>query len=505
MLTLTISSGLLQLYICWELVGLASYLLIGFWYEKFSASEAGKKAFVVTRFGDVGFFIGLALLTIFYGNLDIATINSAAVAHAMPAWLISASALLIFCGVMGKSAQFPLHIWLPDAMEGPTPVSALLHSATMVAAGVYLVSRIYPFFSASPEAMTVALILGAITLVLSSTIGMVATDIKQVWAYSTVSQLGFMLMGLAAGSFFAGYFHLTTHAAFKALLFLCAGVFIHHFGTNDFFEMSAKGGRKLLIPMVTVTIGALALCGIFPFAGFFSKEAVLGALYHLDNKIWLLVGLFGAFLTAYYTFRVIFVMLFPRPEAVARAAAEAAAHEHDSHGHGHDEHHGVPWVMSLPLIILATFTIFLGFTQGALEQFLTGHSSPHDLNYVLLVCAVGAALGGIGLAWLDWGAKNAKCVGFIRSFPVLEEFFIQKWYMDHFWRWFMNRIIYGIFSKWFTYNDRRVVDGGVDSVAFSTVGSGKLLSHFQTALLQLNLLFMVIVVAGIGIYFIAGK
>ena len=255
MLTLVISSGLLQLYISWELVGLASYLLIGFWYEKFSASEAGKKAFVVTRFGDIGFFIGLVFLVIFYGNLDIATVNSAAVAHKMPPWLLTTSGLLIFCGVMGKSAQFPLHVWLPDAMEGPTPVSALLHSATMVAAGVYLMTRIFPFFAASTTTMTVILIISSITLILSSTIGMVATDIKQVWAYSTVSQLGFMAMGLAAaalasGTLFAGYYHLTTHAGFKALLFLCSGVFIHHFGTNDFFTMATQGGRKLLIPMV---------------------------------------------------------------------------------------------------------------------------------------------------------------------------------------------------------------------------------------------------------------
>ncbi len=498
MLTLSISSGLLQLYICWELVGLASYLLIGFWYEKFSASEAGKKAFVVTRFGDVGFFMGLAFLTIFYGNLEIHQVNSAAVAGAMPAWLITTSALLIFCGVMGKSAQFPLHVWLPDAMEGPTPVSALLHSATMVAAGVYLISRIYPFFSASPEAMTVALALGTITLVLSSTIGMVATDIKQVWAYSTVSQLGFMIMGLAAGSFFAGYYHLTTHAAFKALLFLCSGVFIHHFGTNDFFVMSVKGGRKLLIPMVTITIAALALAGIFPLAGFFSKEGILAALAHLPNKIWVLAGLFGAFLTAYYSFRVIFVMLFPKPDKV-----HIPHEEEHGHGHGHDEHHGVPWVMSLPLLILAAFTLILGFMQGPLEKFLLGQTQHHDMSYLLLFSAVGAALAGIGLAWLDWGAKNAKWEGFIKKMPALEHFFIEKWYMDHFWRWFLNTVIYGFFSKWFTFNDRRVVDGGVDAVAFSTVGSGRGLSKFQTALLQLNLLFMVLVVAGVGLYLVA--
>jgi len=516
MLTLVISSGLLQLYIAWELVGLASYLLIGFWYEKFSASEAGKKAFVVTRFGDIGFFMGLVFLTLFYGSLDIATVNAAAVAKSMPPWLLTTAGLLIFCGVMGKSAQFPLHVWLPDAMEGPTPVSALLHSATMVAAGVYLMTRIFPFFAASATTMTVILVISTITLILSSTIGMVATDIKQVWAYSTVSQLGFMAMGLAAaalasGTLFAGYYHLTTHAGFKALLFLCSGVFIHHFGTNDFFTMATKGGRQLVIPMACITIAALALAGIFPFSGFFSKEAILMALAHLDNKVWLFMGLFGAFLTAYYAFRVIFVMLFPKqPEAYSKvpghvAPIEEDAHGHDDDGHGHDEHHGASWAMAFPLIVLAGFTLILGFCQGYLEKLLLGESHPHAINYFLLGAAVIFAGGGIALAWLDWGRKDAKCVGFISKVPALQTFFIQKWYMDHFWRWFLNRFIYGFFSKWFTYNDRRVVDGGVDTVAFSTVGSGRLLSFIQTAFLQYNLLFMVLVLAGVGIYLVMGR
>jgi NADH-quinone oxidoreductase subunit L len=513
MLSLVISSGMLQLFVSWELVGLSSYLLIGFWYEKFSASEAGKKAFVVTRFGDIGFFMGLVFLTLFYGSLDIATVNAAAVAKAMPPWLLTTAGLLIFCGVMGKSAQFPLHVWLPDAMEGPTPVSALLHSATMVAAGIYLMTRIFPFFAASATTMSVILAIATLTLILSSTIGMVATDIKQVWAYSTVSQLGFMAMGLSAaalasGNLFAGYYHLTTHAAFKALLFLCSGVFIHHFGTNDFFTMATNGGRKLYIPMTCITIAALALAGIFPFAGFFSKEAVLGVLFSLDNKLWVILGLFGAFLTAYYAFRVIFVMLFPKD---ARAYGKVPGHvvpvpEEPGHAdHGHDEHHGVPWVMSFPLLVLAGFTLILGFCQDYFQQFVLGEVHHHELNYVLLVAAVTCAVGGIAVAWFDWGARDAACRGFIGKFPALENFFIQKWYMDHFWRWFLNTFIYGFFTKWFTYNDRRVVDGGVDGVAFSTVGSGRLLSFIQTAFLQYNLLFMVLVLAGVGIYLLMGR
>ena len=438
----------------------------------------------------------------------------------MPPWLITTSGLLIFCGVMGKSAQFPLHVWLPDAMEGPTPVSALLHSATMVAAGVYLMTRIFPFFAASATTMTVILAIATITLILSSTIGMVATDIKQVWAYSTVSQLGFMVMGLSAaalahGTLFAGYYHLTTHAAFKALLFLCSGVFIHHFGTNDFFTMATQGGRKLLIPMTCITIAALALAGIFPFAGFFSKELILTALAHLDNKLWLCPGplrrlpdrllLLPGDLRDAASPRTRKPM--PRspamwPRLSRKRTATGMMH---AHGHGHDEHHGVPWVMAFPLIVLASFTLILGFCQGYLEKLLLGESHPHAMNYFLLVAAVSCAVGGIAVAWLDWGRKDAKCVGFISRVPALQTFFIQKWYMDHFWRWFLNRFIYGIFSKWFTYNDRRVVDGGVDTVAFSTVGSGRLLSFIQTAFLQYNLLFMVLVLAGVGIYLVMGR
>jgi len=510
MLNIVIASGLLQLYIAWELVGLSSYLLIGFWYEKFSASEAGKKAFVVTRFGDIGFFMGLVFLTIFYGSLDIATVNAAAVAKAMPPWLLTTSALLIFCGIMGKSAQFPLHVWLPDAMEGPTPVSALLHSATMVAAGIYLMTRIFPFFAASATAMTVILAIGTLTLLVSSTIGMVATDIKQVWAYSTISQLGFMAMGLSAaglasGTLFAGYYHLTTHAAFKALLFLCSGVFIHHFGTNDFFTMASQGGRKLVIPMTCITIAALALSGIPPLAGFFSKELVITALSHLPNKFWLAMGLLGAFLTAYYSFRVIFVLLFPKPGAYGKVPGHVEAHPGHGQGDAHDDHHGVPWVMTFALIVLAIFTLTLGFCQGYLQKFLLREVHPHALNYFLLAAALSCGVGGIAVAWFDWGAKGARCQGFIQKLPLLQEFFIQKWYMDHFWRWFLNTVIYGVFSRLFTYNDRRVVDGGVDAVAFSTVGGGRLLSLVQTAFLQYNLFFMVVVLAGVGIYLLMGR
>ncbi|HSO60064.1 MAG TPA: NADH-quinone oxidoreductase subunit L, partial [Desulfobacterales bacterium] len=277
MLNLTLAATLLQLYIFWELVGLSSYLLIGFWYEKFSASQAGKKAFVMTRLGDVAFFIGILLVLLNFGNLSIAELNSPR-AGFLPPPLITAAALLIFGGIIGKSAQFPLLTWLPDAMEGPTPVSALLHSATMVAAGVYLLARLFPFFSLSPAALQICLAVGAVSMLLAATMAMVSRDIKQVWAYSTISQLGFMIMGLAAGDYVAGVFHLTTHAGFKALLFLCAGVFIHACGGNDMFEIGRRGGRRLKIPMICMIVAAAALSGIPPFSGFFSKELILAAL-----------------------------------------------------------------------------------------------------------------------------------------------------------------------------------------------------------------------------------
>ena len=349
MLTLTISSSLLQLYVFWELVGLASYLLIGFWFEKYSASEAGKKAFVMTRLGDVAFLLGLVLLWLQMESLDLDILSDAEAVRAnMSPNMITLTALLIFGGIIGKSAQFPLLTWLPDAMEGPTPVSALLHSATMVAAGVYLFSRLFGFYSLSPTAMAVCLAVGTVSMLLSSTMAMVARDIKQVWAYSTVSQLGFMLMGLGAGSLFAGYFHLVTHAGFKALLFLTAGVFIHHYDTNDMFEIGQRGGRSLKTALLGMLVAGGALSGLPPLAGFFSKELILGRLYDLPNPVWFWAGLLGAVLTAYYTFRLVFVIAFP-------AKSEASAHGGEGHG---SEAGGL--AMSAVLVALTLITVVLG-------------------------------------------------------------------------------------------------------------------------------------------------
>jgi NADH-quinone oxidoreductase subunit L len=503
MLTLSISPNMLQLYIFWELVGLASYLLIGFWYEKFSASEAGKKAFVMTRLGDIAFFLGLLVVLLHFGNLNILEMNSPAVAERMSPTLITVAALLIFGGVVGKSAQFPLLTWLPDAMEGPTPVSALLHSATMVAAGVYMFSRIFPFFSNSHEAMAVFLAIGTITMLLSSTMAMVTRDIKQVWAYSTISQLGFMVMGLAAGSYFAGVFHLTTHAGFKALLFLCSGVFIHQYETNDMYVIGRQGGRGLKVPMICMTIAAAALSGVPPLSGFFSKEAIMGALAGHHNPIWLAAGLLGAFLTAYYSFRLIFLILRPK---------EMATVHHDEHGghaagHGAGHHHaGLYWVMAWPLIILAVITLVLGRFEHPLHQFLVGghealaaEGGGHHA-WVLYV-AVGLALAGITLAWIEFGRKGSAQVGFVERIPPLRDLFANRWYLDVVYRRFIDYVIYGTFSNLFTRNDRQIIDGGIDGMCRATVESGRLLSFLQSGMLQYNLMAMFAALGLVALYF----
>lgn len=501
MMTMTIAPTMLQFYIFWELVGLASYLLIGFYYEKFSASEAGKKAFVMTRVGDIAFFLGILLVLLNFGNLNILDMNSVDVTARMSPALITLSAILIFGGVAGKSAQFPLLTWLPDAMEGPTPVSALLHSATMVAAGVYMFARIFPFFSKSATAMTLFLAIGTITMLLASTMAMVTRDIKQVWAYSTISQLGFMVMGLAAGSYFAGVFHLTTHAGFKALLFLCSGVLIHEYETNDFFEIGKYGGRGLKVPIVCMTLAAAALSGLPPLSGFFSKEAIMGGLADLPNPIWLWAGLLGAFLTAYYSFRLIFAILFPKK-------IEEVHHvEHGGHGHGEDHHHaGLYWVMAWPLIILAAVTVLLGFFQTPLENFLVahhggaeGHGGGH--HAWLLYVAVGLALSGVGLAWLEFGRKGASQVGFVERMEPVKTLFAERWYIDHFYRLFLDYVIYGIFSNLFTRNDRQVIDGGIDGIGRATVGGGRMLSFLQSGMLQYNLMVMFAVLALVALYF----
>jgi NADH-quinone oxidoreductase subunit L len=325
---------------------------------------------------------------------------------------------------------------------------------------------------------------------------MVSRDIKQVWAYSTISQLGFMIMGLAAGGFFAGVFHLTTHAGFKALLFLCSGVFIHHADSNDMYDIGRRGGRHLKIPMVCIVMAAAALAGLPPLSGFFSKEAVLGALADLNNPWWVIAGLLGAFLTAYYAFRLIFILLFPKK----------VDHRQDS---DHDTHHRrhTYWVMAWPLIILAGVSLILGFFQGQLEIFLrtpslSGTNAGGAHHDWLPFVALGLAFGGIGLAWLEFGRRGSEQIGFVERLPALNNLFSQRWYMDRFYRRFLDTIIYNGFSRLFTFNDNNVIDGGIDGLSKGTVESGRFVSYLHTGMVQYRLLAIFIILVLLMVYFL---
>jgi NADH-quinone oxidoreductase subunit L len=499
MISLTLSSSLFQLYVFWELVGLSSYLLIGFWYEKFSASEAGKKAFVMTRLGDVAFMLGLLLVLMHLGNLDILKLNSPAVTAHMAPGLITLSALLIFGGVIGKSAQFPLLTWLPDAMEGPTPVSALLHSATMVAAGVFLFARLFPFFSHSPSAMTVCLAIGTVSMLLASTMAMVSRDIKQVWAYSTISQLGFMIMGLAAGSYVAGVFHLTTHAGFKALLFLCSGVFIHAYETNDMFEIGRRGGRRLKTPMICMGIAAAALSGLPPFSGFFSKEMIMGQLARLNNPIWLVAGFMGVFLTAYYAFRLIFIIFFPK------SIEDEKVPEHAADPGDKEEHHHYR-IMAWPLIILASITVVLGFSKNMVQVFLTGlpggtEAAAGGHHEWLLYAALSLAAVGLILAWLEFGRAKARQIGFAERIPAINALFQERWYLDRMYRRLLDVVIYRGVSNACTKNDNRIIDGGIDALSEGTIRSGRIISNLHLSMIQYKLLVIFVVIFFLAFYF----
>ncbi len=484
MLSLSVSASLLQLYIFWELVGLCSYLLIGFWYEKFSATQAGKKAFVMTRLGDAAFFLGVLLLLLHLGNASITEINGPSAASGLSPAFLTFSVLLIFGGIVGKSAQFPLLTWLPDAMEGPTPVSALLHSATMVAAGVFLFARLFPFFSRSPTAMTVCLAVGTLSMLMAGTMAMVNRDIKKVWAFSTISQLGYMVMGLSAGSSFAGFFHLTTHATFKALLFLCSGVWIHYFKTNDMFEMAEKNARSIKIPLFCTVLAAASLSGIPPLSGYFSKEMILSALLNKPNPLWLTAGLLGVFITAYYAFRPLFIILFPRNlEEVKKDGGQGAPY----------------WAMAWPLLLLAAMTSCLGFFETSLGSFL-GAPAPQEHAWLLPV-SVGLGLSGVFLAWYEFGRRAAPRIGLVERSPSLKTFFLKRWFLDDLYAWLLKNVIYRLFAQSLTANDRLVIDEGINEFCRFTVGGGRVFSRIQAGGLRFNLMVMFVVLILVGLYF----
>jgi NADH-quinone oxidoreductase subunit L len=471
MLSFVYAVDLLQAFIFWELVGLASFFLIGFWYEKPEASAAARKAFLMTRIGDVGLFIGILMILPLTNSFDLPSLlnpESGLVKLAAPAAL-STITLLIFAGIAGKSAQFPLHTWLPDAMEGPTPVSALLHSATMVAAGVYLMARLHPLFMAAPDTLYIILCIAAFTALLSATIAMVERDIKKVLAYSSISQLGFMLMGLAAGSLFAGVFHLITHAVFKALLFLCSGVYIHHFATNDLEEIGRRGGRRLKATTWALVIGGGALAGVPPLAGFFSKEEIFATLGHDGATLFSIVALLAAFLTAYYTARMLFLIILP------------AAIEEDAQ---HDDHHGPaqPIAMLAPVLLLAFGALTLGFVGSRLAAMLGVTPAHHDIASMLP--AIGAVVLGLIVAYFDYGLSGAARRGFIARLPALQNLFENRWYIDEFYRAVFVRLNDAL-SALFYGIEKRFFDAGFDEFGSSTLKAGNSASRLQNGWVQI--------------------
>jgi NADH-quinone oxidoreductase subunit L len=490
MLAFVFAPNLLQTFIFWELVGLASFLLIGFWYRQPAAVAAAKKAFIMTRIGDVGMFVGLILLFDLTGTLDIAELGTLFSIDALHAGLDSARvelvAALLFTGIIGKSAQFPLHSWLPDAMEGPTPVSALLHSATMVAAGVFLFARFFELFMAAPLTLTWVLAIATFTALLASTMAMVATDIKKVLAYSSISQLGFMLIGLASGSLVAGLFHLTTHAFFKALLFLCAGAYIHYAGSNDMAAIGRAGGAKLKATSAGLWVGGVSLAGLL-VGGFLSKEAVLHAVH--GHTLFLVGALVAAFLTAYYTFRMIFLVTRPGPApADQHAGTHAAAHP------GHPPTR----TMVAPILTLAALALLVGLPWfGDHIAALVGLDPVHAPATEMLT-ALAIAGGGALLAWWDWGRAAAPRTGFIASAPALNRLFVNGWYLDKLY----GAVFVGLTTaaaKLAYAIETTLLDGAGDAVATTTRVTASAVAATQSGRLQLYIGLAVVGLAAIAL------
>ena len=473
MLLLVFAPNYVQMYMAWEGVGVFSYLLIGFWFEKRSASQAAKKAFMVTRVGDLGFAVALILLYVHAGTLDMGKLFAM---HFAPA-LAATISILMFFGAIGKSAQFPLHVWLPDAMEGPTPVSALIHAATMVAAGVYLVARSYPFFEKGPASLEFVAVIGTITAFMAATIALTATDIKKVLAYSTISQLGYMMMGLGVGAFAAGAFHLFTHAFFKALLFLGAGSVIHAVHSQEIFEMGGLW-KKMKITSITFIIGGLALAGVPPFAGFWSKDEILLGAYTSGHTVIFWIGILTALLTAFYTFRLIFIVFFGQPRA-------------DHHGHAHES----PAVMSVPLLILGFFALTAGllgspFMHNAFQGFIAPGHEAEAINPLVMGLSVAVALIGITAAWLKYGTQllPENIIG--KDNPVYK-LVANKYYMDELYQYMLITPTHMV-ARFILGFDQKVVDGIVNGVAKVVAAFGSGMKRLQTGYVQNYALFMLV-------------
>jgi NADH-quinone oxidoreductase subunit L len=474
MMGLVLAPGFVQLFICWELVGLCSYLLIGYWYDRPEAARAAVKAFWVTKAGDVGLLVGIVLLGLRAGTFDFLELYDLVRAGQLPIAGLGLVTFCIYLGAVGKSAQFPLHVWLPDAMEGPTPVSALIHAATMVTAGVYLLKRTNWLFALTPDVLVLVGWIGAFTALLAAVLACVQSDIKRVLAYSTVSQLGYMMAAMGAGFAAAGFLHLLTHGIFKALLFLGAGAVIHAVGSNDIYRM---GALRRHMPQTTVVflVGTLSLAGIPLFGGFFSKEEILGAVWSggLSVPFWMLVT--AAFLTAFYMFRVVFIAFFGDPAAPA-SLAPGAPGGHGAPGGGHL--HDAPPVMTLPLWLLAALSVGIGV-------YFTAHHGEPEFSAPgwLTPLAVAVAVGGIAMAWLTYSRR-------VISADLLTQIFgpIRRAALARFWLDDLFEAVYGLailgFSRLVGWVDRYLVDGVVNVMSAWTLTWGDRLRRMQTGLPQ---------------------
>jgi proton-translocating NADH-quinone oxidoreductase chain L len=523
MLGLVAAPNIFQVFVFWEMVGLCSYLLIGFWYQERSNSNAANKAFIANRIGDAGMILGLGILWAHFGTFDMGQINrtirgadgslhvvaapgdhgdtptvelrdrdtgdpvvEAATGHVrqIPLWLLTVAGLGIFAGCVGKSAQFPLHVWLPDAMAGPTPVSALIHAATMVAAGVYLVGRFFPLFT--PVVLLYIAYTGAITLFIGATIATVQTDYKKVLAYSTVSQLGFMMLGLGVGGWAAGLFHLVTHAFFKALLFLGAGSVYHAVHT---YEMPRLGGLKAKMPVTALTmlLATCAIAGVPFFSGFYSKDAILASALifvrepdHARHALLLVLPIVGALLTAFYMFRMWYLLFTgtSRSAGVAEPDHAHAAHGHHHHGDPVAHAHESPWSMAGPLVLLAIPTVLIGWPwlvvplsgTPVLEQFLAA-SAPvpvhhHAMDVQLAALALSLLIAGVGILlaslYYFWNTLDAAAVA--RRFAPVYDFLRHKWYFDELYDALFIRPALAL-ARGASEFDRRVIDRFVNAVA----------------------------------------
>ena len=492
MLGLVVATNIFQMYIFWELVGASSYLLIGFYYTKPSAVSASKKAFIVTRFADLGFLIGILILSFYTGTFSFTDFTSVEVANgvyqvsentavgirnmiaASPApvfmggSVLTWALVLIFMGGMGKSAMMPLHIWLPDAMEGPTPVSALIHAATMVVAGVYLVARLFPLYLMETAALDIIVVVGALTAFYAAMVACAQVDIKRVLAFSTISQIAFMMVSLGVArpefhhglGYMAGMFHLFTHAMFKALLFLCAGALIHAIGSNDYTAM--HGLRKQMpITHVTFLIGCLAIAGIIPFAGFFSKDEILTACFghSMLAYVWMSVV---AGLTAFYMFRLYYLIFWWK--------------EHETPA-GHHAPHDQPWTMTLPLVILAAVSCVAGFVPFGNLVTWNGHpmfetssfmTNLENLNWSIASVSLVVALIGIGIATVMYRKENPLPDKMQRALPTLWRWCHHRFYWDELYLFITHKIIFGCISKPIAWFDRQIVDGSMNGLAFLT-------------------------------------